>query len=170
MDYKTIHKFTEGQAREYIARQHCIYWDLLARFCREFTAYKPPAPPSFSIVDTVFRHCGMYSPQRNHCEYSLAYCVYEGENYNDTVAHELCHAMHHRIYKCKPAHGSDFLFLLRDVCKFPNATATHSLPFNVVDQIAAELIEMREGVSNDHSFAGRSLQQRIAELNKREQR
>jgi len=165
--YQTIHKYTEAEARQYIAVQHAKYWDTLQRFCREYTAYKPPAIPSYRIVDSVFPHCGQYNPNTNTCQYSLAYCVYEGENYRETVAHELCHAMHHRIYKSKPAHGSDFLWLLRDICKFPDAQATHTLPINVVEQIGNELVEMRGGLANDVSLLDKPLSQRIAELNKR---
>lgn len=164
-----LHKFSEADARRYIAVQHATYWDLLSRFCREYTHYAPPIVPSYQIVDSVFRHCGQFDPNANVCQYSIAYCVYEGEAYNETVAHELCHAMHCKVYKSKPAHGKDFLFLIRDICKFPKAQTTHNIPIGPVEQIANELIAARGGLRNDSAQRVKSLRERVADLNKRVQ-
>lgn len=174
----TNHKFTESEARCYITEQHAHYYQHLRYFAMA-VGFKPndlPSLPAVKIVDAVNRYCGQYHPATNTCEYSLPFCVYEGEQYNETIAHEVCHCIHPRLYgKSDPVHGKNFLWLLRDVCKFPKSNAKFDLTFAAAQKIlliSQELIEMRaaagSGGANDIVLAARgNLRSMIEQLNKR---
>lgn len=178
---RSLHKFTEQEARCFIIEQHAHYHNLLRYFAMQ-VGFKPnqlPELPSVRIVDSVYRYCGQYQPSSNSCEYSFPVCIFEGKQYAETVAHEVCHAIHPRLYgKSSAVHGSNFLWLLRDICKFPKATAKWHLTENDIANIrtvASELIEMRAaaggGGANDIVLGARgSLKSMIAELQRRQER
>lgn len=162
-----IHKLSEHDARKFIAEQHAKYYEVLHDFTRDVVGKIAPPIPQFVVVDSVFRHCGMYDPATHTVQYSLAYCVYAGLQYDLIVAHEVVHAMQDKIFPGKPPHGSDFLWLLRDVCRFPDAGTTHSYPISTVEKVAEELISARGGQRNDLTYRAGSLRAMISQLNKR---
>lgn len=161
----TIHRFTEFEAREFIAAQHIRYYDIL-RNQTVTMGFRVRPIPAIHIVDATFVACGQYNPVENRCTYSLPYAVYCGDEYRETVAHEVCHAFQRVVNRNDYAHGPTFFWLLRDVCKFRKAIATHSYPLVEVDRIAQELREMRGGISNNLSSLKTGLAAKLDQLNR----
>jgi len=46
--------------------------------------------------------------------------------YDETIAHEVCHAYQRALYPKSTWHGEFFLYLLQEVCGFTDAKTTHS--------------------------------------------
>lgn len=163
--------FNEIQSREFIKRNHEEYYKLLATFCKRMGLVNIPDLPNIEIVDVVFRHCGQFNPTFNRCQYSLPYCAYEGDNYHQTIAHEMVHAFQRSV---KPndtaAHGHTFLWLLSE-CGIEDVKNQiyHSIPYHVVEKVAEELKRLRGGYTEYVSMQSRqrkTLKDLIRERNK----
>lgn len=160
-------RFTVEQAEAFIRTEHERYYLTLRDFCKRMSVPCRLELPRVEIVDSVYVHCGQYSPNENLCSYSIPFCVYAGERYAETVAHEVCHAFQPIVKPACSAHGKTFLWLLRDICKFPQADAFHYWPVAEVERLAQQLKTGR--VINDAlPIRGRSsLAALTAMLNKR---
>lgn len=167
MKYK--HQFTEQAARGFIREQHEIYYERLATFLRGFDV-EVPEMPQLVITDAVYTHCGQYTPATHTCQYSLPYCVFAGQAYYATVAHEVTHSFQRCINRNAATHGREFLWLIAE-CGLPNPRQQiyHDFPVASVIAIAEELTAMRGGTSDDISFTTRrrSLRDMLAERARR---
>lgn len=148
-------KFTEKQVTEFLAEQHRKWFKVLADRTLNLGYERLPVLPSYSVADAVFDNCGNYNFATNHIQYSLPFAAYEGEVYAETVAHEMCHAFIPVVATGAPTHGSMFLWLLRDACKFPNAQVTGAYTyesFKHVLEAEKELTRQRGGLRNMVAF------------------
>lgn len=156
-------RFSVEQAEKFIRQEHSRYYERLQEFCKTFGVPCRLELPRIEIVDSVYTHCGQYSPIQNLCIYSNPFCIYAGEDYAETVAHEVCHAFQLVIKPACSAHGKTFLWLLRDVCGFPNAGAYHSYPVAEVERLAQALKGGRE-VNDAMPIRGRSSLSSLVEM------
>lgn len=145
-------KLTEQAARQFINEQHAKYFDILQSFVRRMNV-KPPNMPTYTIVDCVFRHCGQYDPRKHDLQYSIPYCVYLGEEYSETIAHEMAHAFQRSMKTgdCNTPHGTTFLWLLAECgvdVSDKRKAIYHDYPVRIVDRLAEELKQERGG--SDH--------------------
>lgn len=82
--------------------------------------------PSYEYELNATNRAGSYHRKRHHIVYVLPYIVTEGmDAYDKTVAHEMVHAFQYRVMPNCATHGDFFLHVLRNVCKYPGAQATH---------------------------------------------
>lgn len=83
---------------------------------------------------------------RNACEYNTIYAVLVGEAYDETIAHEVCHAAAKQMSPSSSWHGELFLWLMRGVCGFAGHTGRHDYPVDVQKKLA-QLKRLKERIS-----------------------
>lgn len=163
-------RMTEQQARQFIKEQHNYYYGRLDEFLRKLEL-KRPELPTYQSVDCVFRHCGQYNPRKHEVQYSIPYCVYLGEEYAETIAHEMSHAFQRSVKRDDPAHGTTFLWLLAECgidVSDKRKAIYHTYPVLTIDRLAEQLKEERGG--SDHitmqPVRRKTLKELVAERNK----
>lgn len=116
-------------------REWHAYWcDHLENFAACF-GVKHQRPKIFFRCNGT-KIAGTFRPGNNTCYYSVPYVIACGNEYYETVAHEVCHSYQYALMpKCKP-HGDFFLFLMRQVCKFPKHVHRHNFDVRKVKKIA----------------------------------
>lgn len=159
-------RFTERQAKTFIKDAHREAYDKLLLATASFTPSHWPRAPTFTVTDSVFRHCGQYSPMENACQYSLAYCVHLGEEYRETIDHEVAHAFVWFMHACG-GHDERFFDMMR-LAGYPEPDRYHSHPVLEIERLSEVLKAERlsaGGVINDISFGVRrkSLAERLKE-------
>jgi len=117
----------------WIEFRHWHWCAVLEKFTREHAPKVKTRRPDCSIVCRRSRASGRYRPF-DGCRYYLQYAMIEGDEYDETIAHEVAH--HYQDYfkvlddgslrHCEP-HGELFFFLLRYVCGFPAARRFHTV-------------------------------------------
>lgn len=85
-----------------------------------------------------------------YCKYNLHYVLSEGENYDDTIAHELCHVFDRRlmavvktIRPVRDGHGGLWAYLYNVVCKVERGKY-HSYDAPKVDEQIKQLRKLRK--------------------------
>jgi hypothetical protein len=158
-------RFTERQAREFVEATHrSAHAQLLAAFEAGCAPHRPswhrdPTLPSLEITDSVYQHCGLYQPELNRCSYSLAYCVMAGDEYIETIVHEVAHAFVHFAWgDCCTVHGAEFMRVMRLAGRDTSSPQArddvqfHRYPVLAAERLAEELVAerlSRGGVRND---------------------
>ncbi len=98
-----------------------------------------PVLPKVQYRDSVFSACGTFNYEDNVTTYSVPYLLCHCREYEEIVAHEVCHCFHYAIWGRHNPHGKNFLYLLRDVCGFTSATPYHSFSPLAVERKAAQM-------------------------------
>ena len=101
---------------KWVESQHTYWWEYL--FVNVFT------PPEFDIIvpDVKFTYrISRVAGRANStwCQYNIPYALQEGENYDETICHEVCHVFAKRLCKnWNEKHGSLWYYLYQVVCGF----------------------------------------------------
>ncbi len=85
--------------------------------------YARPVP---EFKNTAARWAGQYQTKRNRCKYALPYIFMLKNEYDETIAHEVCHAYQKIVYPDSAWHGEMFHYMLRVICGFSGAKSTHT--------------------------------------------
>lgn len=89
---------------------------------------------------------GKYSSAKHCCIYMLDYMAVVDDEYEETIAHEVCHAYQQMILPSSKWHGDFFLFLLRNVCGFKEAGIRHTHPVGKI-KVVAEYLKLQQKMS-----------------------
>jgi hypothetical protein len=98
---------------EWISQRHAYWCQRLYEFSKTL-GVTPRAQPTMCVYLPGKREAGHYSSLHG-CAYSLAYAMSEDE-FDSTIAHEVCHAYQKSLMPDAAWHGEFFLFLLQVVC------------------------------------------------------
>lgn len=115
---KNLDNTTIGKdIRIWICMRHHDWW--------EFLIHKLPLPGNFDIrePEVKFHYTrSRWAGRANGawCKYALPWAFSERENYDGTIAHELCHTFSKRASGFNANHGAFWFYLIRVVCRFKN--------------------------------------------------
>lgn len=96
-----------------IGKRHKYWWDYLLS-----QAVVPEnfdrSVPGIELVTRLSRKAGKADTKR--CEYNLNYACQEGDTYDETICHEICHVFALRIYPWV-THGALWHYFYNVVCE-----------------------------------------------------
>lgn len=118
--------------REKWIRERHFYWCLrIEEYGR--TAHGEPFQcvlnairPTLELDGNVRAWAGEFHRRERVCKYAVLYAFKIGDEFDETIAHEVCHAYQRSFLKDCKSHGELFYYLLRVVCGFHDAKRTHS--------------------------------------------
>jgi len=96
-----------------IKERHEYWWNFLIEKCSVPTTFDKRTPAiklSTRNSKTAGRACTAW------CEYNLTYALQEGDKYDETVCHEVCHAFTNRIFHRREAHYSLWEYVYKVIC------------------------------------------------------
>ena len=96
----------------YIKERHEYWWNYLLERVWVPENFKS-AIPETRFVTKKSRIAGSASSM--YCEYNLLYAMEQGEEFDETICHEICHTFAKRI-KLHEGHGSFWEYLYQVVC------------------------------------------------------
>jgi hypothetical protein len=108
---------------DWIRIRHYDWWNFLIN--------EIPTPENFDerLPDCIFMyHKSRYAGRANctYCKYSIPWALSEQENYDKTIAHEICHTFAKRITGYSAKHGPFWNYLINVVCGFKNMSECNS--------------------------------------------
>jgi predicted SprT family Zn-dependent metalloprotease len=112
--------------RDQVLAWHDEYCQKLEEFCLCVMPGAVFVRPKVEFHVEGKNRAGGYSRGSHTCHYYLPYVAMGG--YEETVAHEVCHAYQKQVLPESRWHGDFWKFLLRVVCGFENAERCHRLP------------------------------------------
>ena len=102
--------------------------------------------PNLSMPSVVRgRWAGRYSSGSHRVVLPVPWAMIAGDAYDETIAHEVCHAYQRAVYAHGKWHGEIFHFLLHIVCRKPH-TRYHRLPVTQAKALSKVLFPALKGV------------------------
>lgn len=134
--------------KAWVTERHNYWYGYLRNWCLH-AGINPPLSPRCETVIDGYKKAGWYSQgpgSLRSCTYDLAYVIVAGERYDETIAHEMCHAFQRTVANGKThKHGEIFFFLLNVVCKIPRGKF-HNYDCNKAKAIA-KIMNMQVKIS-----------------------
>lgn len=125
---------------------HDQYCDLLGRWVET-----QPRCPKLSSHPTMMltlglpsRVAGCYFTGHHLCAYSLSYVIVTRRHYEETVAHEVCHAYTKICFPFAKWHGEFFKYLMWRVCGFSGHKTRHSYDHKTAAKVQQLLLLERQ--------------------------
>jgi len=95
-----------------IKERHAYWWNYLLEnmkvpptFCKTI--------PAIQLETKISRKAGQANSKE--CVYNLCYALQEGDNYDETICHEVCHTFTMRLYR-NAGHGCLWHYVYNVVC------------------------------------------------------
>ncbi len=82
--------------------------------------------PDVALDSNLRSWAGQFHRRAKTCTYAVLYAFKLGNAYDETIAHEVCHAYQRYYLRGCKSHGDMFFYLLRVVCGFDGAKRTHA--------------------------------------------
>lgn len=124
-------------ARRWINQRHEYWCTVVELFIRDNFPEVKLTRPSVLISDIAKKvNCaGYYHQQKHKCQYFIAYRLVVKDKYDETIAHEVCHAYQNVLCPGSKWHGEMWNFLLKKVCGFYKSQNGHSHPVKLVKKM-----------------------------------
>lgn len=119
------------------------YWCQWIRQRLERVVHHVPTP-SIIITNDAYKWAGVYLHKSHTCKYSLPYAIVAGDKYDETIAHEVCHAFQFKLQPNSIKHGDLFFFLFHNVCEM-SRNQFHEYDVKKAKKVAA-LLKLREAM------------------------
>lgn len=121
--------------------QHHLWWDRLTGALKRVTPIVTPKP-SLVFFAGPSKWAGRYRSLPHRITYSLPYALLN--SYEETIAHEMCHAFAKRIEPKSAWHGELFRFLMQHGCGFADHACCHDYNVKQAETLGRALqIELR---------------------------
>lgn len=128
MEPEAVYESVESHIA-WLHERHLFYFDVLARFCQTIAIPIIECPDLMVVAYCKSAKTGGYYDRRKHrIMLLLPLRMLRKDDYDEVVAHEMCHAFGvHINARCNAKfqwHGELFYFLLNIVCEKPKAKRT----------------------------------------------
>lgn len=100
----------------WIAQRHSHWWRYLIDSQRFLPNEFNRSTPVIRYVAKPARAAGWATA--SYCEYNIAYWLQEGDKYDETICHEVCHSFTMRLLPRTANHGDLWRYLYNAVCGF----------------------------------------------------
>lgn len=111
--------------QEWMIHRHKHWCSILEYFTKDL-GYHAAFHPKIEFQHAPVKWAGKYVAWRHTCIYNGLYCYYLKHDYDETIAHECCHAYQRVLMPDSSWHGDFFHFLMIVVCGFKDASTYHN--------------------------------------------
>jgi hypothetical protein len=113
------------ELKERLSIWHVKYCKLIeSKISAPYGGYRTYPDAELFLGKPQQRLRGQYIRYKHLCRYSICHALTDND-FESTVAHEVCHSYQMQLYPASTWHGEFFYFLMREICGFKAAGRLH---------------------------------------------